>query len=88
MTGRDDIILEFLAESDSIHNKRGLEINFEELNQPVSYSTLKRRLPKLRDAGLVEVVEEDGAWYRITDKGIQYLEGELDLSDEPEPTVD
>lgn len=79
MTGRDDIILEFLGETGVALNKRGLEINLREEGYDVSYSTIKRRLPKLEEAGLLEIVFETGPWYRITDRGIGYLEGEVDL---------
>jgi len=85
MTGRDDIILEFLSESGAIMNKRGLEINLRHEGSDISYSTIQRRLPKLENAGLVEMIVEQGAWYKITEKGIQYLEGEVDLRDLDEP---
>jgi len=85
MTGRDDIILEFLADSGAALNKRGLEINLSEEGYDISYSTIKRRLPKLHEAGLIEEVSEKGPWYKISIKGIEYLEGNEDLRDEPEP---
>lgn len=81
MTGRDDIILEFLADSGAAHNKKGIEINLDLENKDASYSTIQRRLPKLEEAGLVEQVREEGAWYRITEKEEKYLEGEEDLRD-------
>ena len=85
MTGRDDIILELLSESGVALNKKGLELNLQRDGSDVSYSTLQRRLPKLEEAGLIEMVVEKGAWYAITDKGEAYLEGNLDLQDEDEP---
>jgi len=88
MTGRDDIILEFLAESGAAHNKKGIEINLEENADRISYSTIQRRLPKLEEAGLVEQVREEGAWYQITDEGASYLEGEIDLSNMDDPVED
>jgi len=85
MTGRDDLILEFLAESGAALNKRGLEINLNEEGYDISYSTIKRRLPKLHEAGLIEVVSEKGPWYKISIKGVDYLKGSADLRDEPGP---
>lgn len=80
MTGADDTILEFLAETDAAFSKRGLEVNFEQENIEVSYSTLKRRLPILEEHNLVEELETEGAWYHITDEGRAYLAGEFDAS--------
>jgi len=85
MTGRDDLILEYLADTDTALNKRGLEINLNIQGYNVSYSTIKRRLPKLKEAGLIEEVDPSGPWYRITDSGRKYLEGEADLRDADEP---
>ncbi|WP_158855609.1 winged-helix domain-containing protein [Halorhabdus sp. CUG00001] len=85
MTGRDDIILEMLSESGVVLNKRGLEINLQREEADISYSTLQRRLPKLEDAGLIEEVVEQGAWYAITEEGEAYLEGEADLRDTDDP---
>lgn len=86
MTGRDDIILEVLSDSGVALNKRGLEINLQREDADISYSTLQRRLPKLVEAGLIEMVVEQGAWYAITEKGEAYLSGDLDLRGEDEPT--
>jgi len=85
MTGRDDLILEYLAETGVALNKRGLEINLRGDGYDISYSTIKRRLPKLEDADLVRVVDPSGPWYKITEKGEAYLRGDADLRDEPEP---
>ena len=85
MTAGDDTILEFLHESGAILNKKALEINLDAENAGISYSTIQRRLPKLEQAGLVELVIEEGAWYRITQKGEKYLRGDDDLREEPNP---
>ncbi|NLV10694.1 ArsR family transcriptional regulator [Halomicrobium mukohataei] len=87
MTGRDDIILEYLAETGVALNKRGLEINLSSDGYDISYSTIKRRLPKLEAAELIEIADPSGPWYRITEKGERYLQGEADLRDEPEPNA-
>jgi len=85
MTGSDDKILEVLADSGAAHNKRSIHVTFGLENVEISYQTIKRRLPKLVEAGLVEIVRQKGPYYRITDKGRQYLDEQVDLSDESEP---
>ena len=85
MTGSDDRILEFLSETGAGHNLRGIQNNFEEQGDSISYTTLKRRVPKLEDADLVYVISGKGQYYAITEKGEQYLQGEVDLRDEPNP---
>lgn len=85
MTAPDDIILEFLDESGTALNKRGLEINLKLSGYKVSYSTIKRRLPKLEEAGLIKSVDDSGPWYQITERGKQFLEGNLDLRDFDDP---
>lgn len=85
MTGSDDRILEFLSESGTGHNLRGIQNNFEERGDSISYTTLKRRIPKLEDADLVYVIAGEGQYYAITERGEAYLRGDADLRDEPEP---
>lgn len=77
MTGSDDKILELLEESGVALNKKGLEVNLELEGEDISYSTIKRRLPLLDEAGLVEQVREKGSYYRVTEKGQQYLAGDF-----------
>ena len=43
-------------------------------------STVQKRLGPLESAGLIEKVDEKG-YYRITDSGRAYLEGDLDADD-------
>ncbi|WP_423743188.1 winged-helix domain-containing protein (plasmid) [Haladaptatus sp. SPP-AMP-3] len=81
MTGSDDRILELLGESCVALNKKTLQVNFELDGTDISYSTIKRRLPLLEDAGLIEEVRQTGSYYRITEKGEQYLAGELAASE-------
>jgi predicted transcriptional regulator len=85
MTGRDDVILEYLQDTGVALNKRGLEINLALEGYNISYSTIKRRLPKLEKAGLIEVVDESGPWYRVTEKGESYLTGKEDLRGMDDP---
>lgn len=85
MTETDDIILELLADSNAVLNKRGLEINLSEEGEKISYSSLQRHLPRLEKAGLVEKVVEEGSWYKITGEGREYLEGNFDARDIDKP---
>lgn len=71
MTQADDRILETLAASDLILSPRVLAVNID-----YSRHYLSTRLGKLRDAELVERV--DDGLYRITDRGRSYLEGDLE----------
>ena len=82
MTERDDIILEYLEETDVALNKRGLEVNLQREGYKISYSTIKRRLPKLEENNLITIEDSSGPWYRISEKGKRYLNGELDLRNE------
>jgi repressor of nif and glnA expression len=81
MTGYDDKILEVLGETGAALSKKGIQVNAEIRGTEISYSTVKRRLPKLVDAGLVKIVRETGPYYRITDLGREYLGGDLDVAD-------
>lgn len=44
-------------------------------------STFSRRMSKLADRELLEIEDEEAGYYRITDKGLAYLAGELDADD-------
>ena len=81
MTGNDDSILEFLDEHDVALPPRGLEINLQREQVGISYRTINRRLKELQDAGLVEKIDEKSGYYAITEKGRNYLAGELDASE-------
>ncbi|WP_436924903.1 ArsR family transcriptional regulator [Halosimplex amylolyticum] len=85
MTGSDDVILEFLDDSGAGHNLQGIANNFEDREVSISYKTITRRLPKLHEAGLVRTLPGDGKYYAISERGREYLQGEVDLRDEPEP---
>lgn len=80
MTDSDDTILEFLQETGAAFSQRGLEVNFNQRQIQLSYSTIKRRIDLLENAGLIQCVEEKGGYYEITERGEMYLEGELDHS--------
>ncbi|MFC4247230.1 winged helix-turn-helix domain-containing protein [Natribaculum luteum] len=71
MTQADDRILETLADSGLILSPRVLSANTD-----YSRHYLSTRLGKLRDAELVDRVDE--GLYQITDRGRAYLEGDLE----------
>jgi len=74
MTQADDRILETLEDS-------GLTLSPRILAENTDYSRhyVSRRIKKLKEAELVEKVG-DGL-YRITDRGRDYLSGDLDADD-------
>ncbi|KOX93220.1 phage repressor protein [Haloarcula rubripromontorii] len=86
MTGSDDAILEFLKDTGAGHNYQGIVNNFEDRGVKISYKTITRRLPKLKEADLVRILPGKGKYYAITERGEAYLEGEADLRDEPDPS--
>ena len=74
MNQTDDRILELLDES-------GLELSPVVLSRNLDYSRswVSQRLTKLSEVGLVGV--DDGSYYYITDRGQDYLKGDLDADD-------
>ena len=76
MTKSDDSILELLSEADVALNFKGIEVNSERKGNRIPYSTIKRRIPKLVNAELVQTVDDEDMWYVITDSGDAYLEGD------------
>lgn len=44
-------------------------------------NTISRRVKTLATADLLELVDEKRGYYRITDKGLASLEGDLDAED-------
>ena len=81
MTGHDDSILEYLDEHDVALPPRGLEINLNREDVSISYRTINRRLKELQDADLVQKIDDKSGYYAITQKGREYLSGELDASE-------
>jgi len=82
MTSSDDTILELLEESGLALNKKAMHVNFKARGISISYNTIKRRIPKLADAGLVEELDDEPSYCRITDEGLAYLDGDHQPSDE------
>lgn len=85
----DDAILEFFEE---LGEPGGARVSLPP--SPVHYhltevlgtverdsSTFSRRMSKLADRDLLEIEDEETGYYRITDRGIAYLSGELDADD-------
>lgn len=81
MSGNTDRILEFLADSGAAHTKQGILVNLELAGEDISYSTIQRHAQRLAKIGLLEVARERGRYYRITEAGRQYLDGELAVTD-------
>jgi predicted transcriptional regulator len=76
MTKSDDAILELLLDT-----AIALPPAVIAFNTVVSHPTVRRRLPKLLEHGLVRKADEDKGYYEITEKGRQYLAGDLDASE-------
>lgn len=77
MTKSDPAILELLDEA-------GLELPPAVISHNIdglSHSTVKRRLPILKEHGLVEKTPEKRGYYRIADLGQDYLSGDLDIGE-------
>lgn len=74
MNQTDNRILDLLEESGLILSPAVLAKNLD-----YSRNWVSRRASKLEEADLIESV--DGSYYRITDLGRAYLEGDLDAED-------
>jgi DNA-binding PadR family transcriptional regulator len=74
MTKSDPAILEFFEEHEIAMPPAVVSFNIT----GVSHPTVKRRMPKLAEHGLLEKVEGKRGYYRITEVGQQYLAGETE----------
>lgn len=75
----DEPILEFLADSDVAAPPAVVAFNLDWHNiASPAHSTVKRRMRKLAAHGLLTKVDPDTGYYAITDKGRDYLAGNLD----------
>ncbi len=82
MNGKDDTLLEYL---DEVGVAEPLSVIFWNLEDQYdigfSIHTCRRRLLQLVEVGLVEIPRgedsKDTTYYRITDKGRDYLSGDL-----------
>lgn len=90
MTEGHQVILEFLDSLGDINGNRvivrsgtvygNVVLEMDLLDK--SQSTVSRNLRELVNADLVEQVKQGrGTYYRITDKGIAYLDGDLDADE-------
>lgn len=77
MTKSDPAILELFDETGIAMPPAVVSYNIT----GVSHPTVKRRLPVLTDHGLLEKVDESKGYYQISQKGRDYLSGELDVED-------
>ncbi|WP_423743187.1 ArsR family transcriptional regulator (plasmid) [Haladaptatus sp. SPP-AMP-3] len=79
MTRADNVILEFLLNE----GNKPINANPAVVQANIDYqiSHIRSRLRELHSAGLVEYYDEDRGIYCITEKGKQYLAGELAASD-------
>ncbi|RZH67027.1 transcriptional regulator [Natrinema altunense] len=85
----DDAILEYLQELETETGHRislpptaiwyNLVEELEVLDR--SQNTVSRRMNILAQASLLEKTDADRGYYRLTGKGIAYLDGRLDASD-------
>lgn len=85
MNAVDDAILEFYAEQakDVVLSPSIVWWNLCEERKVVDKSreTIARRMRKLPEFGLLVRVDENRAYYRMTEKGDEYLAGDLDAED-------
>lgn len=76
MTQGDDAILEFFRDKDIAATPAVVAYNID-----FSDGYVRRRMRRLLDEGLLELADDTKAMYTITDRGRQYLEGELSKDD-------
>ncbi|SNZ06096.1 hypothetical protein SAMN06269185_1046 [Natronoarchaeum philippinense] len=94
MTEADVAILEFFYELGDVDDDRVVlppGTVYENLVEQLgvlqkSKSTISRRMKKLSEEDLLEKIPDTrGTYYRITDVGVDYLEGNVDADDLEEP---
>lgn len=79
MTNADDHILEFLLNQGSreiIATPAVISVNID-----FNDGYVRQRLSELLDAGLVNYHDKNRGMYQITEKGREYLAGELDANE-------
>ena len=82
MIGKDDSLLEYLRDiHPSAEPPAVIHFNMTERGlADHSIDTTRRRLSKLEEHGLSEIAYEKGAYHRITQDGLDYLDGDFDVS--------
>lgn len=85
MNAVDDAILEFYQEQEGsiVLPPKIVWYNLHEVRKVIDKTaeTVRRRMKKLARRGLLERVEEDRAYYRLTQKGRDYLTGDIEAGD-------
>jgi repressor of nif and glnA expression len=79
MTMTDLVILEFLDNHDLELSPKPLYRNLKRHGHDIGYSTIRGRLPELAEKGLLD--KDSDGYYQLTDRGRDYLSGELDAAD-------
>ena len=79
MTMTDLVILEFLDNHDLELSPKPLYRNLNRHGHDIGYSTIRGRLPELAEKGLLD--KDSDGYYQLTDRGRDYLSGELDAAD-------
>lgn len=82
MNEKDDVLLEYLQDTGSAEPPTVIHWNITVDRGTGSFSvdTVRRRLSKLKDLGLVAEVKDRGAYHQITEDGRAYLRGDFDAS--------
>lgn len=89
MTEIDDVILDYLYDIGTKHEHQVVQPPktvwwnlVEELEMiDRSPTTVRRRMQKLTEEGLLEQIEAKGTYYRLTDLGVRYVEGDVTLDE-------
>ncbi len=89
MTEIDDVILDYLFDIGREHDHRIVQppktvwFNLTEELEVIDRSpaTVRRRMKELADRGLLEQIEVKGTYYRLSELGVRYVEGELSRDD-------
>ncbi|UPV76626.1 MarR family transcriptional regulator (plasmid) [Halorussus limi] len=75
-------VLNLLDESNVAISPGGITLNLEQqMQRPPSRSTVTRAIEQLLKRELIEKPDESKTYYRITEKGRQYLAGDLDIGE-------
>ena len=94
MNETDDTILEYLSQLEInggqyvTQSPTAVWVNLSEQFDILekSQSTVARRMQHLEQMDLLDKADEKRAYYRITPKGLRYLEGDIDREELIEPT--
>lgn len=85
MTDSDKHILRALSDSGFALKPSTIRYNLAtRYDYSIAESTMQRRREKLIHAGLMDLEDENGRRYAITDLGKRYLDGELSTEEEME----